>query len=328
MRWGFLGAGHIATVALAPALHASCRHELRVVAARCERRAAALEPTRTAHSYAELLDDSEVDAVYINLINDLHLEWTLLAAQAGKHVLCEKPLGLSPHEVELIRDAASRHGVVIAEAMGARWHPRMRAFEDAVTRLGPTVHVSAEFLVNRPEDGGYRWDPTRGGGALFDLGGYVLVPALVAAGWRAPDDIHISSAAIRSGVDHELRVMLRWSDGPTTSIAVALRVATPGERLVAVGREGAVAAAEWAFTAGRNDRVALLERTADGSRRRTEFPGVSPYEHMVDAFASAISGEDAWIMPLSESWGVATAVAGIRHAAGLSVNHRAHTPNA
>ena len=122
VRWGFLGAGGIARTALAPAVAAASGAVLHAVAARDPARAAALGPVRAYGDYAALLADDDVDAVYVALHNDAHLPWTLAALAAGKHVLCEKPLGLSAAEVDQMAAAAGDRLVV--EASWYRWHPR------------------------------------------------------------------------------------------------------------------------------------------------------------------------------------------------------------
>ncbi|MFM8482023.1 MAG: Gfo/Idh/MocA family protein, partial [Actinomycetota bacterium] len=95
IRWGFLGAGYVASRAMAPAVHAARGAVLQAVASRDPQRSASLEPRVVVGDYAQLLDAPDVDAVYISLTNTQHHEWVVAALQAGKHVLCEKPLGVS-----------------------------------------------------------------------------------------------------------------------------------------------------------------------------------------------------------------------------------------
>ena len=116
VRWGFLGAGNIAATALGPAVHAAEGAVLHAAAARDEDRAAALGPARAYGSYEALLADADVEAVYISLPNDLHLPWTLAALEAGKHVLCEKPLGLDAGQVDAVAQAAAAADRRVVEA--------------------------------------------------------------------------------------------------------------------------------------------------------------------------------------------------------------------
>ena len=129
VRWGFLGAGFVASRGLAPAVHDATGAVLQVVAAREATRAALLEPVRAVDSYAAVCEADDVDVVYLSLPNDDHLPWVLTALGAGKHVLCEKPLGLDAAQVVDMMDAAQRAGTVLVEASWNRWHPRTRRVE-------------------------------------------------------------------------------------------------------------------------------------------------------------------------------------------------------
>ncbi|MEY4233016.1 MAG: hypothetical protein RL144_1216, partial [Actinomycetota bacterium] len=106
IRWGFLGAGYIATNALAPAVHAAKSATLQAVASRDVIRSQSLEPVRVHSTYQDLLDDPDIDAVYISLANHQHCEWSIKALNAGKHVLCEKPIAMNASEARLMADAA------------------------------------------------------------------------------------------------------------------------------------------------------------------------------------------------------------------------------
>lgn len=100
VKWGFIGAGWIATRAMGPAVHAATNAQLFGVASRDEDRSKKLEPQNVYGSYQELLNDTQIEAVYISLANHQHLEWVTRSLEAGKHVLCEKPLGLNALEVQ------------------------------------------------------------------------------------------------------------------------------------------------------------------------------------------------------------------------------------
>ena len=110
LRWGFIGAGNIATRALAPAVHNSLTSSIYAVASRDTNRSQALSPTKVHASYGDLIADADVDAVYISLANHQHAEWAIKALQAGKHVLCEKPLASTHAEAKLMADAARISG--------------------------------------------------------------------------------------------------------------------------------------------------------------------------------------------------------------------------
>jgi len=125
-------------------------------------------------SYADLLADPDIDAIYNPLPNSLHGPWTLNAIAAGKHVLCEKPFASNAEEAARVADAASASGLVVMEAMHYRYHPLIRRLRDLVTELGPVRHIQCwtSFAIADPDD--IRYDYALAGGALMDGGCYAL----------------------------------------------------------------------------------------------------------------------------------------------------------
>lgn len=177
LRWGLLGTARINRMVIPP-LRTSPRNRLVAVAsrerARAEDYAREWEIERAFGSYEDLLADPGIDAVYIPLPNHLHVEWTVRAARAGKHVLCEKPLALTLDEVDRAQDAAQENGVVVAEAFMYRHHPqtlRVKALVDEGA-IGAIrfVRGTFSFPLTRPND--VRLDPAMGGGSLWDVGCY------------------------------------------------------------------------------------------------------------------------------------------------------------
>ncbi|MGK5112234.1 Gfo/Idh/MocA family protein [Geodermatophilus sp. CPCC 205506] len=180
VRWGVLSTAMIATTRTIPAMAQAPSATLLAIASRrrdqAELAARELGAPRAYGSYDELLGDPEVDAVYVPLPNDLHVEWAVRAMEAGKHVLCEKPLCLRASDVAVLRGVRDRTGRHIEEAFGFRNHPQWYEIA-ALLRAGTIGAVRSlqatlakQFLD--PDD--IRNDPARGGGALYDLGSYVL----------------------------------------------------------------------------------------------------------------------------------------------------------
>ncbi len=156
-----------------------------------------LSPYREARlcdSYEQLIELRDVDAVYIPLVNNLHLEWTLRALAAGKHVLCEKPLGMNAVEAEEMAAAADRAGRRLMEAFMYRFDPRTRDFVEA---LHDPLHVHATFgfLLQAPDD--YRFQSSLGGGALLDVGSYVA--SVAARVRRRPDRFAVVQLRVAGG---------------------------------------------------------------------------------------------------------------------------------
>jgi predicted dehydrogenase len=217
LRWGLLGTARI-NRAIIPALRQGARHELVAVASRREdvARAYAAEWSipRAYGSYEALLAAGDIDAVYIPLPNGLHAEWSIRAVEAGKHVLCEKPLALTTREVDAMAAAAARHGRAIAEAFMYRHHPQTARVRDLVRdgALG-TVRVvrgGFSFWLNREHD--VRFDPAMGGGSLWDVGCYPISYARHVLG-EEPVEADGSAAMGPTGVDLTFVGHLRFPSG-------------------------------------------------------------------------------------------------------------------
>ncbi len=297
VRWGFLGAGGIARTALAPAVAAAPGAVLHAVGARDVDRARALGPERAYGSYDEVLADAAVEAVYVALHNDAHLPWTLAALRAGKHVLCEKPLGLSAAEVDEMAAAAGDRLVV--EASWYRWHPRVRLAQARLADLGPVRHVAAGFTFAGELEGNYRLDPARGGGALYDVGCYAVSACLWAAGRGLPQDVVARSQVGPTGVDLETRAVLAW-DGAEAEVHAGI-AADRGQWLVVTGERGELELrGPSPFTAWKDEATELW--VSDGtSTERVPVPAADAYAVMVEEVSSAVRGGPGWVLPLAES---------------------------
>jgi predicted dehydrogenase len=179
LRWGLLGAARI-NRSLIPAIRESSRSELVAVASRDPARAAAYAHEwgipRSFGRYEDMLADDGIDVVYNPLPNGLHAEWTIRAARAGKHVLCEKPLAISVQEVDAVAEAARQAGVVVAEGLMYRHHTLTREVKAIVERgtLGELRVVRGCFTFPFTREADVRLDPALGGGCLWDLGVYPI----------------------------------------------------------------------------------------------------------------------------------------------------------
>ena len=216
LSWGLISTARINRRVI-PAIRASRRAELLAVASRSLERArsyaAEWDIPRAHGSYQELLDDPGVDVVYISLPNSLHAQWTVRAVQAGKHVLCEKPLALTTQECDRIITAAGDAGVVVAEAVMYLYHPLLHKARELVREgaLGRVRLVRGAFSIQleRPDD--VRWKPELGGCALWDLGSY---PASFVR-WMAgePSCVLGSQTLSESGVDEAFAGVLQQEGG-------------------------------------------------------------------------------------------------------------------
>ena len=179
LNWGLLSTARI-NRALIPPLRASERNQLLAVGSRSQESANQYaqerDIPRAYESYEALLADPDIDVIYNPLPNHFHAEWTIKAVEAGKHVLCEKPLALSVAEVDAVKEAASKYGRVVAEAFMYRHHPQTLEAQEIVSSgsLGDLklIRGSFSFVLTRERD--VRLDPAMGGGSIWDIGCYPI----------------------------------------------------------------------------------------------------------------------------------------------------------
>jgi len=219
VRWGVLSTANIGIKKVIPAMQ---RGELSTVTAIASRdlakaRAAAAQlgiPTAYG-SYEELLADPAIDAVYNPLPNQLHVPWTVRAAEAGKHVLCEKPLSLTLAEAESLLAVRGRTGVLIGEAFMIRTHPqwlRIRALIDE-GRIGTLRAVNAVFSYFNNDPANIRNDVETGGGALFDIGCYCIQSARYGFGQEPRRVCGLIERDPQFGTDRLTSALLDFPDG-------------------------------------------------------------------------------------------------------------------
>jgi predicted dehydrogenase len=180
VRWGVLGVAKIATEKVIPAMQLGAWSEVAAIASRtrdkAEAAASALGIPKAYGSYEALLDDPDIDAIYNPLPNDLHLPWTTAAAERGKHVLCEKPIGMSAAEARAMIAVRDRTGVKIQEAFMVRTHPQWLKVRDLVRggAIGEPRAVLGAFSYFNRDPNNIRNIPAAGGGALMDVGCYLV----------------------------------------------------------------------------------------------------------------------------------------------------------
>src|SRR6202167_2089937 len=180
VRWGVLGAAHIAVKKVIPAMQRGEWCEVAAIASRdlakAQRAAAALGIPKAYGSYEELLADPDIDAIYNPLPNQLHVPWTIKAAEAGKHVLCEKPLSLTVAEAESLLAVRARTGVKIGEAFMIRSYPQWLRLRELLAegRIGTLRSIAGFFSYYNVNPDNIRNQVDCGGGALMDIGCYLV----------------------------------------------------------------------------------------------------------------------------------------------------------
>ncbi len=229
LRWGLLGTARI-NRALIPPLRMSPRNRLTAVASRSAEKARAYasewEIPRWFGSYEALLADPDIDVVYIPLPNSLHAEWTIKAVQAGKHVLCEKPLAVTVAEVDAVAAAAAEAGVVVAEAFMYRHHPQTLKVKELIAggAIGQLRLVRGGFTFNLTRPGDVRLAAELVGGSIWDVGCYPISFARVAAG-AAPVEVFGWQETAPSGVDLAFTGQMRVPGGVFAQVDSGLRAA-------------------------------------------------------------------------------------------------------
>jgi predicted dehydrogenase len=192
-------------------------------------------------SYEALLADPKIEAVYIPLPNHLHAPWAIRAAEAGKHVLCEKPLCLGLDEARAMFDAARRHGVMLLEAYPYYFQPQTGDMLSLIHSgaIGEVRTVQASFGFTLAQGtGNIRWQPGMGGGALLDAGSYPLSLIRLVMG-RAPVRVLADARWTDTGVDMAMHALLHYADGRQASFSCAMDVANH-RRATIVGSQGTV----------------------------------------------------------------------------------------
>jgi xylose dehydrogenase (NAD/NADP) len=299
VRWGLLSTARI-NRRLIPAIRAAERAELTAVASRdlahARAYAAEWEIPRAFGSYEALLADPDVDALYISLPNKYHAEWAVKAAQAGKHVLCEKPLALSVAECDAILAAARLAGVVVIEAVMYLHHPLLhearRLARDGALGEVTLVRGAFSFPLDRPED--VRWDPDLGGGSLWDVGSYPVSFIRWIAG--EPLEVFGWQTLSPSGVDGTFAGLLRCAEGVLGAFDSSFRQVYRIQAEVA-GTEG-VLTLERPYAMG-PDSGLILRRGLE--EEVIALPPADPYQCEVEALIAAILDGADLPVPLERS---------------------------
>lgn len=184
---------------------------------------------RVHDSYEALLADPDIDAIYNPLPNALHCQWSINALNAGKHVLCEKPIASNADEVRMMEAAAHRNGRVLMEAFHYRYHPLAARMCDLVAELGDIQHIDVGMCFPLPMINDIRFNYALGGGATMDVGAYTsnLLRLLAAASGeaalqQAPTVVRARPKLLRDNVDRAMSVELRWDNGTTGLIENSL----------------------------------------------------------------------------------------------------------
>jgi len=272
-----------------PAAHASSKVELVAVASRDQARADQYAKTweiqRAYGSYGALLADPEVEAVYISLPNSLHCEWAVEALEAGKHVLCEKPLSRHASEVEAAFDAADRAGRLLSEAFMYRHNPQTKRAKKLVDEgaIGELRLIRSAFSYPLYDEDNIRLRTDLDGGALMDVGCYAVSGSRLFGG--EPERAYGEASFGPSGTDWVFAGMLRFP-GNVVALFDSGTAITERDELEAIGSEGSLFLDDpW------HCKVPGIELRREGKVERIELDLVDSYQLELENLSDAIRGE-------------------------------------
>ncbi len=305
LRWGVIGAANFAEKHMGPAIHAAKGAELVALATSTPAKATGFQAfapgLQVFDRYDALLADPTIDAVYVPLPNHLHVEWTLKALQAGKHVLCEKPIALHAAEFDRLIAAHDAAGKLAAEAFMIVHHPQFIRARELVQggAIGRLVHVDATFSFFNDDATNIRNRPEAGGGGLRDIGVYTFGSVRFVTG-QEPDAIPYAKLRFENGVDVFAQVAADFPDF-SYSATVSMRM-FPHQQITFHGEKG-VLRLTCPFNANVFD-VAELTLETDGLVTTSErWPAVNHYVLQVENFCNSVQTGADYPCPLEFSRG-------------------------
>jgi predicted dehydrogenase len=314
LRWGLLSTANINNALIGPIVQ-SPRSELYAVASRDLAKAQAYAGEKgVAHaygSYEAMLADPAVDAVYISLPNSLHCEWTIKAAEAGKHILCEKPMAVTLDEFDRMAAAAGANGVTLFEAFMYLHHPQTIRAQEIVRsgRLGKiqTVQTWFHFYLSPERATNIRLNAALSGGALWDVGVYPNSMAITMAGLGAPRAVWASQIVGETGVDVALRAQMHFGDpsgdGSNEVVGqISTGFRTPAREATFVVGDAGILQIHESWKPGLSGQESIMTLTGrDGKAETIVTPAVDPYLCEVQAMEACVLDGAAPVLSLAQS---------------------------
>ncbi|WP_435006714.1 Gfo/Idh/MocA family protein [Tundrisphaera lichenicola] len=294
IRWGILSTAKIGVGKVIPAMQKGMYSEVVAIASRSDSKAReaaeSLGIARAYGSYEALLADPEIDAIYNPLPNDQHVPWSIQALEAGKHVLCEKPIALSAAEGRELVDASRRYPKLkLMEAFMYRHHPQWRLAKDLIGsgRIGSLRTIQTFFSFFNDDPSNIRHDPAKGGGGLMDIGCY----AISLSRWLFDSEPGRVLAFVEMdpnwGVDRMASAILDFGNGGSATFTCSMAVSAL-QVVQVVGTEGRIELSEVPFNAPNDAPCALRVQRNFGPVERFEVETCDQYTIQGDLFARSI----------------------------------------
>lgn len=291
VKWGILSTANIAQTQVIPAIQRSKKAEVIAIASRGEkvhRFANDMNIARAYENYEALLKDEDVQVIYIPLPNDLHKEWVMKAAAAGKHILCEKPISLTNEDLDEMIATCKKHNVLLMEAYMYQFHAQHARVKEIIAsgeigevKLFKSSH-SFDFV---DRDGNIRMDPSKGGGALFDVGCYTLHALLTIIGSQPKSVFFQTIMDEKSKVDTTAVGMIQLENQVTALIDCSFDMTNRNEYEI-VGTKGAILV-KYAFRPDFFSGNGQIIITTGATSRTEQIPG-DIYLLEVDYFSDAV----------------------------------------
>lgn len=305
VRWGILSTAKIGRELVMPAIQLARNGELAALASRDPARGSVVCEqfgiTNLYSNYEDLITSPDVDAIYIPLPNTMHVEWTRKAIEAGKHVLCEKPIAMHADEVNGLIEARDRKGVIAGEAFMVAHHPQWKMMRDLLAsgRLGKLRMVEGSFAYDNRDANNIRNRRELGGGGLRDIGVYPVVTTRFVTG-KEP-----VSAAARIDWDPNFRTdrfATCWLDFEEFSMSFYCSTQASRRQHMTFHGDKGWARLDAPFNAGIYDQASITLRMNDTTgTEQTIFPQANHYQLMVENFGDAVHGKGSFAFPLESS---------------------------
>jgi len=302
LRLGVMGTADIAVSRVIPCLKKSTKVRVHALASRnsevAKKWAEDLGIDKSYGSYEELLGDREIDAVYIPLPNSLHREWSVKALQAGKHVLCEKPLALTGEEVRQMIKTARDQKLVLMEGFMYRFHPRNRAVIELIEKeeIGKVRAVESYFSYVLDDDSSYLMNRELGGGALYDVGCYCVNVSRLITGLE-PGEVYGTANFTSTNVDMSFSGILRFPGGIISSFHVSMDE-EPRFSYRVVGDKGLIEVPGAFVSFGRETHIILQKNE---KQEKIAFRGNDEYRLEFECFADTVLREGQLLYSIEDS---------------------------
>jgi predicted dehydrogenase len=308
VKFGIISTANIGMEKVTPAMQKSAGCDIQAIASRnldsAKAAAEKLGIPKAYGSYEEMLADPEIEAVYNPLPNHLHVPLTLKAAEAGKHVLCEKPVAFNAQEAKKLVEARDKHGVIIAEAFMVRYHPQWIKARELVRSgaIGELRAIQGSFSYMNRDPADVRNQPETGGGALYDIGCYTIVTSRYIFGEEPKRVVSMIERDPDFQTDRLASALMEFPSGQALFVCSTQLV--PYQRMQIFGTKGRIEV-QIPFNALLDEPCVIFQDDGsvlgDRSAQKITFETANQYTLQGDAFARAVRGVAPLEFPIEDA---------------------------